>query len=49
MGQACRGEACKRAMGISIDRVVDGRIVENRLSRDMVGMLQRLGVVGLPG
>ncbi|HEV8419788.1 MAG TPA: ester cyclase, partial [Actinomycetota bacterium] len=34
-----------RWMGISIDRIVDGRITENWVSWDMLGMLQQLGAV----
>ena len=35
--------------GITIDRIVDGRIVESRADRDMMGMMQQLGVVPTPG
>jgi predicted ester cyclase len=40
----------KRAQwaGISIDRIEHGKIVENWVSWDMMGMLQQLGVVSLP-
>jgi steroid delta-isomerase-like uncharacterized protein len=40
----------KRAQwaGISIDRIEQGKIVENWVSWDMMGMLQQLGVVSLP-
>jgi predicted ester cyclase len=40
----------KRAQwaGISIDRIEQGKIVENWVSWDMMGMLQQLGVVALP-
>jgi steroid delta-isomerase-like uncharacterized protein len=39
----------KRAQwaGISIDRIEQGKIVENWVSWDMMGMLQQLGVVSL--
>jgi hypothetical protein len=35
--------------GITIDRIVDGRIVESRADWDMMGMMQQLGVVPTPG
>jgi predicted ester cyclase len=40
----------KRAQwaGISIDRIEQGKIVENWVSWDMMGMLQQLGLVSLP-
>jgi predicted ester cyclase len=35
--------------GISIDRIVEGRIVESWANWDMMGMMQQLGVVPEPG
>ncbi|HEY83312.1 MAG TPA: ester cyclase [Dehalococcoidia bacterium] len=35
--------------GIAIHRISGGKIVENWLSMDMLGMLQQLGVVPPPG
>jgi predicted ester cyclase len=35
--------------GISIDRIVEGRIVESWADWDMLGMMQQLGVVPKPG
>lgn len=35
--------------GISIDRIVDGKIVEEWIEMDMLGMMQQLGVVPPPG
>jgi hypothetical protein len=35
--------------GVTIDRIVDGRIVESWADRDMMGMMQQLGVVPTPG
>jgi hypothetical protein len=35
--------------GITIDRIVDGRIGESRADWDMMGMMQQLGVVPTPG
>jgi predicted ester cyclase len=32
-------------LGITIDRVVDGKIVENWVSWDMAGMLEQLGAI----
>jgi predicted ester cyclase len=34
--------------GISIDRIEHGKMVENWVSWEMMGMLQQLGVVSLP-
>lgn len=35
--------------GISIHRITDGKIVDNWVSMDMLGMLQQLGVIPAPG
>ena len=35
--------------GITIDRIVDGKIVESWANWDMMGMMQQLGVVHTPG
>jgi predicted ester cyclase len=37
-----------RWLGIAIDRVVDGKIAENWVSWDTMGMLQQLGAVSWP-
>ena len=34
--------------GISVDRVVDGRIVESIVEMDMLGVLQQIGAPGVP-
>jgi len=38
-----------RWSGVAIDRIVDGRIAENWVSWDMLGMLRQLGAVSWPG
>jgi predicted ester cyclase len=35
--------------GITIDRIVEGKIVESWANWDMMGMMQQLGVVRPPG
>lgn len=36
------------SMGISIERIQDGRIVERRVSSDWLGLMQQLGLVPSP-
>lgn len=36
------------SMGISIERIQDGKIVERRVSSDWLGMMQQLGLVPSP-
>jgi predicted ester cyclase len=35
--------------GITIHRIVNGKIVEQRVEMDMLGLMQQLGVIPAPG